>query len=155
MLSTSPAQETEIACVKYMENNPHCTKLLNIPHAIKASTAVICRKGPVSAGLGRKGPGVSGRDRHRHEWTYRWRRGVTSGKESHVSQTEFRPETSSRESQWGQAKSSEHKGHSKQKGTGLWNWIWKIKETGLLGSLLDFPFPLEAKCAHVYLAGIS
>lgn len=71
MLSTSPAQEIEIACVKYMENNPHCTKLLNIPHAIKASTAVICRKGPVSTGLGRKGPGVSGRDRHRHEWTYR------------------------------------------------------------------------------------
>lgn len=58
MLSTSPAQETEITRVKYMENNPHCTKLFNIPHVIKASTAVICRKGPVSAGLGQKGPGV-------------------------------------------------------------------------------------------------
>ena len=31
----SPAQETEITRVKYVKNNPHCTKSLNIPHIIK------------------------------------------------------------------------------------------------------------------------
>ena len=31
----SPAQETEITRVKYVKNNPHCTKLWNIPHVIK------------------------------------------------------------------------------------------------------------------------
>jgi len=41
--------------------------------------------------------------------------GVMSGKESHVSQAKFRPETSSRESRCGQEKSREHKSHSKQK----------------------------------------
>lgn len=44
----------------------------------------------------------------------------------------------------GQAKSSKRRDHLKQKWTGLWNLIRKIKDQGLPVSLLNFSFPSEA-----------
>lgn len=59
----SPAQETEITHVKYVKINLRCTKLLNIPHAVKQALR------PLGAGAsehwlaGGKCPGVGVRDR--------------------------------------------------------------------------------------------
>ena len=151
----SPAQETEITRVKYVKNNPHCTKSLNIPHIIKQTLRSFVEGGQwalacgervrewvadtdtdMSGLIGEGGGHVRQRKSCVPDWVSPWnfKQGVTVGT--------------------GKKQGAQEPFKAKMDRTLELNMKNK-RERSACVSLVDFSLPFEAKCAHVYLSGIS